>query len=204
MELTPVQRFAAFTVVVLVLAGLGAYLFLPRSSAASDSRGARQPTAASRSPVPVEPSPVPSGRAAPDIYQWLPFTQSGLTSAATATETFARDYGTYSYTQNAQAYLAPMRKLVSGQLAAVLGRAFEAPGLAGTRTGSKQVATATATILALRAFGPTSLTFVVAIAQRIASTKGVSKQTTNYAVTLTGTGSSWQVNDIELASAGNG
>jgi hypothetical protein len=204
MELTPVQRVAAFTVVVLVLAGLGAYLFLPRSSAASDSSGARQPTVASRSPVPVQPSPVPSGRAAPDIYQWLPFTQSGLTSAATATETFARDYGTYSYTQNAQAYLAPMRKLMSGQLAAVLGRAFEAPGLADTRTGSKQVATATATILALRAFGPTSLTFVVAIAQRIASTKGVSKQTTNYAVTLTGTGSSWQVNDIELASAGNG
>ena len=204
MELTPVQRFAAFAVVVLVLGALGAYLFLPRSSAASDSSGARPPRAASHSPVTVPASPVPAGTAAPDIYQWLPFTQSGLANAATATQTFARDYGTYSYTQSAQAYLAPMRQLVSGQLAAVLGRAFEAPGLAGTRTGSKQVATATATILALRAFGPTSLTFVVAIAQRIASTKGVSKQTTNYAVTLTGTGSSWQVNDIELASAGNG
>ena len=62
---------------------------------------------------------------------------------------------------------------------------------------------ATATILALRAFGTGSLTFVVEISQRIASAKGTSKQTTNYAVTLTGTGSSWQVNDIELASAGN-
>jgi len=206
MELTPVQRFAAFAVVVAVLAGLGAYLFLPRSSAASDTSGRRHAPVASQSPgpSPVSPaSPAQGGRVGPDIYQWLPFTESGLASAATTTETFARDYGTYSYTQSAQAYLAPMRPLMSGQLAAVLGRAFAAPGLAGTRTGDKQVATAKVTILALRAFGPTSLTFVVAIAQRIVSTKGISRQTANYAVTLTGTGSSWQVNDIELASAGN-
>jgi hypothetical protein len=205
MELTPVQRFAAFAVVVLVLAGLGAYLFLPRSSAATD-RGATHPRQASQSPRPgpASPaSPAPGGPAAPDIYQWLPFTQAGLASAATTTTTFAKDYGTYSYTQSAESYLAPMRRLMTGQLAVVLGRAFGAPGLAGTRAGSKQVATATVTILALRAFGPTSLTFVVAIAQRIASTKGISKLTTNYAITLTGTGSSWQVNDIELASAGN-
>jgi hypothetical protein len=96
-----------------------------------------------------------------------------------------------------------MRPMMTGQLAAVIGRAFDAPGLRGTRSGTKQVATATATILALRAFGPGSLTFVVAISQRIGSTKGTSRQNTNYAVTLTGTGSTWQVNDIELASAGD-
>ncbi len=203
MELTTVQRFAAFTVVVLVLAGLGAYLFLPRSSAATDTSGAGQSRSPSPTPTPAPADPVPVGEAQPDIYQWLPFTQAGLSSAAAATTAFARDYGTYSYAETTQAYLAPMRPLISGQLAAVLGRAFEAPGLAGARTSTKQVATATAGILALRAFGPTSLTFVVAISQRITSTKGTSKQITNYAVTLTGTGSSWQVNDIELASAGN-
>ncbi len=206
MELNPVQRAAAFIAVVLVLAGLGVYLFFPHSSAASDRGGAGQPRSSSGTPSPGPPSaasPAPSGQAAPDIYQWLPFTQAGLSSAAAATTEFARDYGTFSYAQSTQAYLAPMRPLVSGQLATVLGRAFAAPGLAGTRTSTRQVATATASILALRAFGPTSLTFVVAISQRIASTKGTSKQTTNYAVTLTGTGSSWQVNDIELASSGN-
>ncbi len=206
MELTLVQRSAAFVVVVLVLAGLGFYLFFPHSSAASDRGGAAPPRSSSGTPSPSVSSPVspaPSGQAAPDIYQWLPFTQAGLSSAAAATTEFARDYGTFSYAQSTQAYLAPMRPLMSGQLAIVLGRAFEAPGLAGTRASSKEVATATASILALRAFGPTSLTFVVAISQRLASTKGTSRQTTNYAVTLTGTGSTWQVNDIELASAGN-
>ncbi len=203
MELSPVQRFAAFVVVVLVLAGLGAYLFLPRSPAAAGAPGAGRSRSERPAPTPAASSPVPSGQAAPDIYQWLPFTPAGLANAAAATTTFAKDYGTYSYTESTQAYLAPMRPLMTGQLATVLGRAFEAPGLSAARTGTKQVATATSAILALRAFGPTSLTFVVAVSQRIVSTKGTSKQTTNYAVTLTGTGSSWQVNDIEFASAGN-
>ena len=203
MELTPVQRVAAFAVVVLVLAGLGVYLFLPRPSAAADAGGASHRHSPSPTNGPSSASPVPSGEAQPDIYQWLPFTQAGLASAAAATTAFARDYGTYSYSETTQAYLAPMRPLMSDQLAAVIGRAFEAPRLAATRTSTKQVATATAGILALRAFGPTSLTFVVAVSQRISSTKGTRKQVTNYAVTLTGTGSSWQVNDIELAVAGN-
>jgi hypothetical protein len=212
MDLSPVQRFAAFVVVVLVLAGLGAYLFLPHSSAAdrrpqaADRRCAHSASArrcASPAPTPHSGSPAPSGQAAPDIYQWLPFTQSGLASAASATTMFAQRYGTFSYTQSAQAYLAPMRPLMTSQLAVVLGRAFAAPGLAGTRVSTKQVATATAAIVALRAFGPTSLTFLVAITQRLASTKETTRQTTDYAVTVTGTGTSWQVNDIQLASAGN-
>ncbi len=123
--------------------------------------------------------------------------------SASATTTFAQHYGTFSYTQSAQAYLAPLQPLMTSQLAVVLGRAFAAPGLAGTRVSTKQVATATAAIVALRAFGPSSLTFVIAITQRLASTKGTTKQSIDYAVTVTGTGTSWQVNDIQLASAGN-
>jgi hypothetical protein len=202
MDLTPFQRFATFAAVVVVLAGLGAYLFLPRSSAAG---GARVPGQRSSSPAPAQ-SPGgtgPFGPAAPDIYQWLPFTQSGLASAAATTTSFATRYGTFSYTETAQAYLAPMRSLMTSGLADVLGRAFAAPGLAGTRTAAKQVSTATAEILALRAFGPSSLTFVVAIAARIVTSKGTSRQSADYAITLTGTGSAWQVSDIELASAGN-
>jgi hypothetical protein len=211
MDLTPFQRFAAFLAVVLVLAGLGAYLFLPQSSSAGNRGGAHHRCAGQAagarcaSPAPSHGSAgqPPSGSAAPDIYQWLPFTQSGLASAASATTAFAEHYGTFSYTESAQAYLAPMRSLMTGQLAAVLGQAFTAPGVAGPRVASKQAATATATIVALRAFGPSSLTFVVAIIQRITSTNGTSTQTRGYAITLIGTGSSWQVNDIEQASAGN-
>ena len=209
MELSPFQRLAAFAVVVLVLAGLGAYLFLPQSPATGSGRSPSHPGSSSPAPAPSPGGPAPSGQAtpsgqaAPDIYQWLPFTQAGLASAANATTSFAARYGTFSYTEGTQAYLAPMRPLITSQLAVALGRAFAAPGVAGTRVSSRQVATATAAIVALRAFGPSSLTFVVAITQRIASSKGTSKRTTYYAVTLTGTGSSWQVNDIEFASAGN-
>jgi hypothetical protein len=45
---------------------------------------------------------------------------------------------------------------------------------------------------------------VVDLTEHVAATKGRSEQTTAYAVTVTGTGISWQVTDIELASAGNG
>lgn len=206
MELSPFQRFAAFAVVVLVLAGLGAYLFLPQSSAAGGSpqpahSGSRGP---GNGPGPASPSaPASSGKGAPDIYQWLPFTQSGLATASATTISFAANYGTFTYTESAQAYLAPMRTQITSQLAVVLGRAFAAPGLAATRASTRQTSTATASILALRAFGPSSLTFVVAIAQRISSSKGASQQNTDYAVTLTGSGSAWQVSDIELSSAGN-
>lgn len=214
MELSPVQRFAAFVVVVVVLAGLGAYLFLPRSRAASGRHDAAHPRCANSSsargcgsprpaPTPHSGSPGPSGPAAPDIYQWLPFTQAGLASAASATTAFAQHYGTFSYKQSAQAYLAPMAPLMTSQLAVVLGRAFAAPGLAGTRVSTRQVATAAAAIVVLRAFGPTSLTFVVAITQRLASTKGTTSQTIDYAITVTGTGTGWHANDIQLASAGN-
>jgi hypothetical protein len=203
MELSPFQRFAAFVVVVLVLAGLVAYLFLPRWSSAADRHRGTNPGSASQAATQLPSSPAASGTASPDIYQWLPFTQSGLASAAGTTTAFAGHYGTYSYAESTQAYLSPMRPLMTTQLAMVLGQAFAAPGLAGNRAASKQTATATAAILSLRAFGPSSLTFVVALTQRIASTKGTSTQTTDYAITLTGNGSSWQVSDIQLSSAGN-
>ena len=58
-------------------------------------------------------------------------------------------------------------------------------------------------INSLRAFGPSSMTFIVTAGQRLATTKGTSSGSTRYAVTLTGSGGSWQVSDIELESAGN-
>src|SRR5690242_7570302 len=121
MELNPVQRSAAFIAVVLVLAGLGVYLFFPSSSAASDRGGAPRSSGGTHSPPATSPaSPAPSGQGAANIFQSLPFTQVGLSAAAATTEEFAMDYGTFSYTQSTQAYLAPMRPLMTGQLAVVL------------------------------------------------------------------------------------
>jgi hypothetical protein len=47
------------------------------------------------------------------------------------------------------------------------------------------------------------MTFVVTISREIIDTSGRSRASAQYAVTVTGAGPGWQVNDIELASAGN-
>jgi hypothetical protein len=209
MELTPIQRVVTFVIVVLVLAGLGVYLFLPGASNSASAQGqpSRSPSAQPTSPAATQSagphtSPV-SGGPVPDIYNWLPFTASGLASAARVTTEFATDYGTFSYRQSASSYLAPMKPLISGQLAGLLGRAYSAPGLVATRTSGKQVSVGSAVITSLRAFGPTSLTFVVTLTERTSGTKGRGQQSADYAITVTGSGSSWQVSNIELASAGN-
>src|SRR5712692_8312556 len=123
MELSPFQRFASFAAVVIVLAGLAVYLFLP-AAAGSDS-GAPGPAASSPAGSPTVPAA--SGQAAPtataspgtpvpDIYRWLPFTSSGLASAAQVAVRFGADYGTFSYSAAVAAYLAPMRPLITSQL----------------------------------------------------------------------------------------
>jgi hypothetical protein len=209
MELTPTQRVVTFVIVVLVLAGLGVYLFLPGASngAAAQGRPSQSPSARSASPLPTQSAAPrtssPSGGPVPDIYNWLPFTASGLASAARVTTEFATDYGTFSYRQSTNSYLAPMKPLISGQLAELLGRAYSAPGLVAARTSGRQVSKGSAVISSLRAFGATSLTFVVTLTERTSGTKGRSQQSAAYAITVTGSGSSWQVNNIELASAGN-
>jgi len=63
-------------------------------------------------------------------------------------------------------------------------------------------------ITALRAFGPSSLTFVVTLNQKTYSTQRTGKTTSHvvsgdYAITAAQSGNGWQVNDIQLASAGN-
>jgi hypothetical protein len=213
MELTPVQRIVTFTVVVLVLAGLGAYLFLPKPSDGAAAAGRPAPTSQpSQSAPPATPPttappasspPGGSGGKATDIYSWLPFTESGLANAAQVTTTFADDYGTYSYQETPSAYLKPMKPLMTTALAAVIGRAFATPGVVAQRTKSRQTSTGAAAITSLRSFGPSSLTFVVNLVQHLDGTKGKSDQVDNYAITVTGSGSAWQVSDIEFASAGN-
>jgi hypothetical protein len=210
MDLSPFQRSVAFAAIVIVLAGLGVYLFLPSASGAGRaSPEPARPTSPS-GPAPSGPvtSPaVPPASAAPgqppDIYQWLPFTSAGLASAARVTIRFGTDYGTFSYSQDTAAYLAPIRPLATSQLAELIGRAYSAPGVAGSRANQKQVSSGSAVITSLRAFGPSSITFVLDVTERITDSTGTSRQTAYFAVTLSGGGTNWQVSDIEPSSAGN-
>lgn len=220
MELTSAQRKIAFAVIVLVFAGLGFTLLRSTRHASAHTTSAppgpagsppaRPAPSASATPAataspgsPGSPGSPLSGPAAPDIYQWLPFTESGLGAAARTVVRFGDAYGTFSYSENANGYLAPMRSLITGQLGQLLAQAYTTPGVASMRASRRQVSTGTALISSMRAFGPSSITFVVAITQRITDRQGTSQSTAGYAVTVSGGGTSWQVSDIELASAGN-
>ena len=161
------------------------------------------PAASAPSTAPATPaSPTPAG-SAPDIYQWLPFSQTDLAKAASVTEAFGAAYDTFSYQESTSSYLASLRGLTTSELSATLARAYGTPGVASQRTQQHQVSSARTTINSIRTFGSGSLTFVVTIVQTIHTKQGKSQNNGQYAVTLTGSGQSWLVNDIELASAGN-
>ncbi|MGB6618638.1 MAG: hypothetical protein WBE95_31515, partial [Trebonia sp.] len=138
-----------------------------------------------------------------NIYQWLPFTQQDLTAASRATVAFAADYENWSYTEPAQAYVAKMNGLVTTNFAASLQNSYATPGVAALRSAQKQISTSSGGIASIRSFGTGSITFVVNIAQRLATTSGTSNSTKQYAVTVVSNATGWQVNDVELAGAGN-
>ena len=217
MDLSPRQRGALFVLVVIVLAAFGYFVVVPAlgqsrgqpGAAASPSRSVT-PTAEGGAPAvsaPAVSAPAASGPAAAasgvDIYAWLPFTQAELAAAASVAVRFAVAYDTFTYTENAAGYVGAMGGLVTGQLAAWLRASYQVPGVAAVRTRQKQVSTGTAVIDSLRAFGPSSITFVLTAGQQLVSTGGTTSGSTQYAVTVTSSGRSWQVSDLELESAGN-
>jgi hypothetical protein len=206
-DLSPRQRRAVFAAVVIALVALGYYLVVP-AVRHSHARAAPAPTATAPATAPsVAPAPTMTASAAdasgPNIYAWLPFTQQNLAAAASVAVRFSVDYNTFTYTETAADYVGAMGGLITGQLATTLRAAYQTPGVASLRKSQQQVSTGTAVINSLRAFGPSSMTFIVTAGQRLATTKGTSSGSTQYAVTVTGSGSSWQVSDIELKSAGN-
>jgi hypothetical protein len=228
MEPTSGQRRVVFLVIVLALAGLGTYLFVPGAfgfGRRAVSPAAAQTPASSASPAPPSaqpaPEPVPVSSGAPssspalpdpvapigshaaDIYRWLPFRPADLTKASEVAVQFGDMYDTFSYSESASAYARSLQQIAASDLVESLQRGYATPGLAGPRVKDKQVSTGKTTVNSLRAFGSGSFTFVVTIVQKITATKSSSNSSTQYAVTVVGGGSQWQVSDIELATAGN-
>jgi len=209
-DLSPGQRNAAFALIVVVLAALGYFLVVPALTHSREhGHAVGSPTAAGPA-TSTAPSSAVSATTAPatsagavNIYSWLPFTQQDLAAAASVTVRFSVDYDTFTYAESASGYVGRMAGLVTGQLASTLRADYQIPGVAQLRTGQKQVSTGTAVIDSLRAFGPSSMTFAVTAGQHLVSSHGTTSGSTQYAVTVTGTGGSWRVSDIELESSGN-
>ena len=208
-DLSTPQRRAVFVLVVVVLAGLGMFLLIDREHASPSAAPATPP--ATTPPVSTGTGTSASAPAAGgsgthpggvNIYQWLPFSQSGLASAAATTRAFCADYVTYTRGETATAYMSRMRGLVTPALAGTLGRGFATLGAAPARGSQRQSSTGHCQITALQTFGSGSLTFSVTVTQRITGT-GTAARSTGYAVTVTGSGRNWRASDIELATAGN-
>jgi hypothetical protein len=225
MELSPGQQRGLFVVIVIVLAGLGAWLIgtdghhgtggsaAPSASATPADGAQASPAAAGTPPPSVEPGttaqPPPAGttsaKGKANIYDWLPFSQADLTSAAKSTLAFAAAYGTWSYTETPTAYVNKMNNLVTGQLANTLKASYATPQIDQQRSKQKQVSQGSGGIAQIRSFsyGSRSITFLVNIAQKLTSSQGTSTTTTQYAVTCVPGPGNWEVNDIEYATAGN-
>jgi len=227
MELSPGRQRLLFVVVVIGLVALGIFVIRGRSdgntaappatstppaSAAATSGAATGSPAATSSPPASSPAASPTATGgATNIYQWLPFTESDLSTAAKTTVAFANVYANTSYTETRAAYAAKLAGLTTSQEAATLVSDFESPEIAATRTADKQVATGTPTIVSISSFGPEppeppgspSITFAVTIAQKLASTTGTITSTPEYTITIVSTATGWQVENIQLASLGN-
>ena len=208
MDLSPGQQKAVFALVVVVLAALGYWLIVPKvSHSHAQAQPSPNPSATQSVPSPPASSPPaattsPASASGVDIYSWLPFTQQGLAAAAAVTEKFLVDYNTYSYTESAADYVGRMNGLITTQLASTLRGLYAQPGVAKVRSDQRQVSTGTAVINSIRAFGASSLTFVATGTQHLTTSKGTSNGSAQYAITVTGSGSSWQVDNIELSSVG--
>jgi hypothetical protein len=210
-DLSPGQQKAVFVLVVVVLGALGYWLILPavtHSNGSAHAATSPTPSPAASVPSQLASAPPSTATASPaatgsvNIYSWLPFTEQDLAAAAAVTVKFGAAYNTYSYTQSAADYVDAMNGLITPQLAATLKGVYAAPGVAQVRTSQKEVATGTAVIDSLRAFGPSSLTFVVTGTQHLVTSNGTTNGSTQYAITVTGSGASWLVNDIQLSTVG--
>jgi hypothetical protein len=209
MELNPGQQKLAFAVIVVILAGLGIYLILPDTTSGphavtpTTSVSATPAATGAVAPPQTTATPAPQAGSAVNIYQWLPFSQNDLASAALAATQAAGYYDTFSYTESAATYGSRLSNLATSQYLQVLESDYGTYGVAKQRTTDKEISTASAVINSLRSFAPSSFTFVVTINQHIQQVSGASSPTGQFAVTVVNTGGTWRVDQIQLASAGN-
>jgi hypothetical protein len=215
MELTPGRQRLLFVVVVILLAVLGIYLVGPgrnhgpsatptpsANPAATLSATAPSVPSAVIAPTPVPVTPVKGA----NIYDWLPFTQQELATAAGVTLAFAAADETYSYTDTAASYAARLSSLVTPDLSQTLESQFAPPGALQQRQQQHLVSKSSGSIVRISSFGTTpqaSITFVVNITVQTTASGKTTSMTSQWAVTAVTAPGGWAIHDIEPSGAGN-
>ena len=146
------------------------------------------------------PQATVSHAAQADIFRLLPFNQAQLDAAYTSAAKASAAYETFTYTDTPATYGNRISAWVTPAYLTYLQQTFGNQVATAARGKLREHSTATSTVLSIRTFGNTSITFITAITQNDPATN----DSGNYAVTVTTTdGKAWQVNDIEPAGAGN-
>jgi hypothetical protein len=214
MELTPGLQRVVLVVLTVGLTVLGIFVIEARhhgtpSAAASSSAPASASDAnsgAGAAPSAVTaPTAAPAGPAATSpaqIYQWLPFTSTDLSAAANTTTAFAKAYATWNDTETPQQYAASFKGLADQNAINLIE-----PGFASNaqRTADKESSTGSGAITSITQFSGSpsvSITFLVTITQQVTPAATTASAATPYTVTVVPSGAAWQVDDIELATAG--
>ena len=159
---------------------------------------AGRPSHAASSP-PATPAPAHT----PALAAILPFSPARLQAAVVRADQFTARWDSWSWRQSPAAWLARLLPMTASELRPALARAAAIPGVLTQRDATRQAATATATAGQIRDLTPGSVTVAVTVRQVTTSTRGTTRATASFAVTLTPAGTGWDVWDIEPASAGN-
>lgn len=201
MELTPTRKKLLFAGLIVVFVIIGLVITWPHGGTDPNAAPSASPTASA-----TKPRPAPTASIDPadfDIYKLLPFDKQECVAAATTAQSFTAAYGTYRYDETPQEYTNRLKSLSAGEFAKTL-KGAGGGGMGGEDVKTNQVVSrGSATLAGIRSFDAQSIIFIVNAHQDIASKTGDDTKDAKFAVTVTGSGSDWQVYDFQPASAGN-
>lgn len=148
------------------------------------------------------PGGSPAPPAAAEVNRLLPFPPGQIAVAAQLAADFTAAYTTHRYNEPPAAYVQRLAPMISPQLRPAIERAASDPATLTQRLRTQEISTGQARAETIRSLGPTSITFLVAATERIATTYAVRHDSIRYAVTVMRTSSGWQAYAIDLATTG--
>jgi hypothetical protein len=138
-----------------------------------------------------------------EVNRLLPFPPGQIAAAAQLAADFTATYTTHRYKEPPAAYVQRLAPMISPQLRPAIERAAGDPATLTQRLRTQEISTGQARAETIRSLGPTSITFLVAATEHIATTYAVRHDRIRYAVTVMRTSSGWQVYAVDLAATGD-